>query len=132
MSCPREAFQTERRQTTCVWCREGLYLKDEMVGLCLECPRGAVCAGASIIPGENNFLHRTQSGELRSFTCLPGHCGDGSSCSSDPTISPSSVNTTINAQSGSLACCAANRKPAAINPLCGECEENYVDWSVHY
>jgi hypothetical protein len=64
-----------------------------------------VCDGGAPVAEAEAWVDRGADGSLRAYECLPGYCVAGGAC-------------------------GANRKPAAQNPLCGECADGFYQWGA--
>jgi hypothetical protein len=73
---------------------------------CVPCPSEAQCVGTRVLARQGFWLSSDSGGRWRSYKCLPGLCESGGQC-------------------------AAGRRDAAENPLCGMCERGLYDWGGH-
>jgi hypothetical protein len=130
LPCPDSYFSPVEGATTCSACAEGSYIPlNSTASSCIACPDGTYLSLASsscISCPVSEGIYCT-GGRVRALNGYfvaydpDTNVASSTSCASNRCV-PCSSNSTSD-----LICCAADRLPAALNPLCGKCIDGLVD-----
>ena len=131
--CHPNSYQLEMGESACIVCDLNQYLvrsNSSAVAECHSCPDASQCLpnGTILSTSASAYLLVEQSTGLVSSTECQGYrCLAASVCSeADGGLSITSIQLT---KLSVLNCCSSHRLPASVNPLCGACEEGYVEWA---